>query len=173
MDQDLSQWLLNHEAEIKQRWWLNAHKMGQASNESFSLQSQADAYDLGPFRSRLLTCLASDEPPDPKWIDTLTRELSQHDWLALLSALRRALFDLLIQESEPQNITERWRVLELRLDKTTMALARSYDRWLDRIDAQRDHWQTLYNLTRELTASIDLSYVLQNAVALVIRGAQV
>jgi PAS domain S-box-containing protein len=168
MDQDLSQWLLDHEAEIKQHWWLIAHEMGQVSNESFSLQSQADAYDLGPFRSRLLTFLTGDEPPDPKWVDTLTRELSQHDWLALLSALRRALFDLMAQESAPEDIAQRWRVLEQRLDGTVLALARGYDRWLDRIDAQRDHWQTLYNLTRELTASIDLSYVLQNAVALIL-----
>jgi PAS domain S-box-containing protein len=168
MDHSTSQWIRKHEAAIKQRWWVAAHEMGQASDESFALQSQAAAFDLGPFRSRLLAILAADETLDPRWADTLARELSHRDVVALLGALRQVLFDLLVQDSASPDVAGRWRTLEGRLNRIELALAQAQDSWLSRIDARRDHWQTLYSLTRELSASIDLSYVLQGAIALIL-----
>jgi PAS domain S-box-containing protein len=165
VDQDLFSWFRKHHIEIQQRWWATARETGQVSATSLILLAQEDVPELGSFRVQLLDSLAADGPPDPDWLDTLTRELSASDLRGLLSALRQVLFDYVAQEPEPQLFAERWRALARRIDGYELALAEAYDRRVSEIETQRDHCQTLYNLTRELSASIDLSYILQNAVA--------
>ncbi len=164
MDQDASLWLHKHQSQIQQRWWATAREMGYVSATSLALLAQEDALEAGPFCCRLLSSLGADGPPDADWLETLTRELSQNDILALLTALRQALFDFVVRDSEPELMVECWRVLGQRIDRIALAVAEAFDRRLSGLDAQRDHWQTLYNLGRELSASIDLSYVLQKTI---------
>jgi PAS domain S-box-containing protein len=165
MDRDLSQWLHKHRTEIQQHWWTIAREVGHVPETRLALLSQEEEFGLGSFRLRLLSSLVADEPLDPDWLDTLARELSHSDLVALLSALRQALFDVVVENCEPQVIAERWRGLGWRIDRIEMATADACDTCLSKLDAQRDYWQTLYTLTRKLSASMDLSYVLKNAIA--------
>lgn len=164
MDHDHSHWLHKHQDEIRDRWWKVAREMGLVSDTSLQRVAQEHASGLGSFRLRVLAFLAADGAPDANWVDTLAQELNQNDLLALLSALRQAVFECLIQRVEPRQFPERWRVLDRRIDRVGLAVAGAFDTCLMRLDTERKHWQTLYNLTRDLSTSIDLSYVLQNAI---------
>jgi PAS domain S-box-containing protein len=164
MDQDLSQWLHEHQLEIQQRWWAVARETDLVSSVSLDQLAKEDAFGPGSFRQRVLASLASDAPPDRDWIDSLIQGLQQRELLALQSALRRALFDYVALESKSQCVPERWRMLERASDRLDLAIADAFDTRLASLNTEREHWHTLYSLTRELTASIDLSYVLQNAI---------
>jgi len=165
MDQDLSHWLQEFQDEIQRHWWATAREAGLVSETSLERLAQESSRDFGSFAQRLLTSLVADRAPDPAWIHTLTQDLNQKDLLGLLSALRQALFEFLVQHSHPSQIAGRWRMISQRIDRISLLAADSVDTQMAGLDAERAHWQALYTLTRELTSSIDLSYVLKNAVA--------
>jgi len=179
MDQELSSWFYEHQIDIQRRWWEGARQAGLVSEKPLEQLAQEDAVAPGSFRSRLLAALAAGEPPDPDWLDSLTGELKQSDWAALLSALRQTLLEFLLEHAAPEGseagfslgpghtdetAMERWRVLNRRIDRIGLAMAAAFEARADEFHAEREHWQTLYNLTRELSASIDLGYVLQKAI---------
>jgi PAS domain S-box-containing protein len=170
MDQDLSHWLHEFHTEIQCHWWATAREAGLVSETSLERLAQENSPGLGPFRQRLLACVGAASAPDPTWIEALTRELDQSDLLALLSALRQALFEFLVQRAEPLHIARDWPVLSQRIDRIGLLAADALDTQLAELDADRTHWQTLYNLTCELTSSIDLSYVLKNAVTRILES---
>jgi len=170
MNQDLSQWLNEHHAEIQQRWWEEAHAMGFLPKTTLEQLAREDAIGLGPFRTRMLTSLSADSSPNPDWINALAQELRQSELHALLSALRQALYGLLLQVPNPSEYANQWRALEGRLNRVGLALDTAFETRLTKLDTERGHWQTLYNLTRELSTSIDLSYVLQNAIVRILNA---
>ncbi len=159
MDQDLSQWLYDHQDEIQRRWWTTARETGLVSETCWEKEDE-----LGSFCLRVLSSLAIDEAPDFGWVEILAGELELKDLLGLQSVLRRVLFDYLAQHSEPQQAVQRWRVFDERIDRVGLAMAKMFDARIVRLDSKREHWRSLYNLTRELSTSMDLSYVLENAI---------
>jgi PAS domain S-box-containing protein len=184
MDQDLSHWLHKHQDEVQQRWWQVARKEDLVAESLLQRLAQEDAVGLGSFRLRMLACVAADRPltdqagtlaphasagstGDDSWLEALAQELKQSELLALLSALRQALFEILAQVP-PQQLPERWSVISRRLDRIALDAVNVYDVCLADVDKEREHWQDLYNITRELNASLDLSYVLQKAITRII-----
>jgi PAS domain S-box-containing protein len=193
MDQDLSHWLHEHQTDIQHRWWEVARATGLISETLLERLAQEDTVGSGSFRLRLLASLAADGSPDPNWLETLARELKQSDFQVLLGALRQTLFELLTQQIESgepaaspdfetsassveplsravEAMAEHWRALDWRIDQVSLAIAGACDDCLTGIDAEREHWQTLYNLARELSASIDLNYVLQKAISRILKA---
>jgi PAS domain S-box-containing protein len=162
MDQDFSHWLHKHQAEILDGWRAKAWDEGLVSAETLEKLAQGSALSRDCLL-QWLTSLDSSEPPNPDWVATLARELNQRDLLAFLSALRKVLFELLVRQVEPQLFAERWQVLDQRLDRLSLAVATTFEGHLVDLKADRENWQALYQLTQELSRSIDLSYVLQNA----------
>jgi PAS domain S-box-containing protein len=172
MDQDLSHWLHENQTDIQQHWWEIAHQAGQVSETFLERLTEDDAVGPGSFRLRTLASLAADKPPDANWVRALALELKQSDLEALLSALRQALFESLIERATPQRdgasslqaLAAHWRVLDQRISRIDRAVSDAFDVHATHVAAEREHWQTLYNLARELSTSIDLNYVLQKAI---------
>jgi len=179
MDQDLSHWLHENQTDIQERWWDVARQGERVADAQLEQLAQDDAAGPGSFRLRALASLAADKPPDPGWIDALTDELKQSDLLALLDALRGTLFEFWIEHGASQQaeadldfdgptqvieaLATRWRVLDRRIGRMAQAITNAFDTCADQVRAEREHWQTLYNMARELSTSIDLNYVLQKA----------
>jgi PAS domain S-box-containing protein len=161
MDQDLSHWLHAHQTEILDDWRARARNEGLVSAETLEKLAQASALNHDPLL-QLLTSLDSGEPPNSDWVATLASALNESKLLALLSALRKVLFELLARQAEPQCLVERWRVLDQGLDRLALAVATTFENHLLDLKADRENWQALYQLTQDLSRSIDLSYVLEN-----------
>jgi PAS domain S-box-containing protein len=161
MDQNLANWLRAHQAEIQDHWWAKARDVGLISPEALEKLAQESALGRG-FFLQLLASLEASEAPDPVWVATLAKEIDQSDLLALLSALRQVLFELLVGQTEPQRFVERWRVLDQSIDRLGLGMVAAFENHLVDLEADREHWQALYQLTQELSRSIDLSYDLQN-----------
>ncbi len=166
MDQDLSHWLHEHQADIQERWWETAHQAGQVSEALLERLTQDDAVGPGSFRLRVLASLAADKAPDPSWIKALAQELKSGELQALWGALRQALFDFLTNDNAQQveALAEHWRVLNQRVNRISQTASDALDAQAAQIIADREHWHTLYNMARELSASMDLNYVLQKAI---------
>ncbi len=180
MDQELSQWLHEHQAEIERRWWEIARATGLVAPPLLEQLAREDATDAGSWRSRLLASLAAAGPPDPDWLAArVARQTRQGDLQGLLGALRQALFECLIHpaaspdpEPKPAVVTlaERWRALGQRLDQLGLAIASAFDDRLTSVADEREHWQTLYNLAYEMNSSVDLNYVLQKVLARILEA---
>ena len=165
MSQDLSEWLHEHQPKIQQLWWEEAHKTDLLPETVLNELAREVGTGLGSLRAQILASLSADSSPNPAFIDALAQELRQSESQVLINALRLALFGLLMQVSTPPGRANQWCELEGRLNRVSLALAKAFETRMDRLDLERNHWQTLYNVTRELTTSMDLSYVLQNALA--------
>jgi PAS domain S-box-containing protein len=174
MDQDLSQWLHKHQADIQRHWWETARAQGLVPERFLDQLTQEDDAGAGAFRERLLASLSAQEPLAASQVEDLALELHQGDLQALVSALRHTLFEFwfLRAGSRPSGeaLAERWGVLNQRADQISLAIAQAFDERRARLDAEREHWQTLYNLARELSGSIDLSYVLQKAITRILNA---
>jgi PAS domain S-box-containing protein len=186
MSHNLSHWLHEYQSDIKSRWWNLAREEGAVSSRALEELAQGDGDGLGAFRSKILLSLDGQDPLDANWFDVLSQRFQQGDISALLGALRRTLFDFSVEQvqrqpsttvSAPERVTalssdaggagevtaEQWREIDQGVDALNRAVAEAFDRRLQKIDRKRDRWQTLYDLGRELSASIDIDYVLQKA----------
>jgi PAS domain S-box-containing protein len=166
MDQDLSHWLHENQAAIQERWWEIARQAGGVSEALLERLTQDDAVGSGSFRLRVLASLAADKAPDPNWTQALARELKSSELQALWGALRQALFEFLSRDKDQsaEALAEGWRELEQCVGRTSQAVGEALDARAAQVQADQEHWQTLYNMARELSASIDLNYVLQKAI---------
>ena len=71
----------------------------------------------------MLASLSADSSPNPDWINALAQELRPSELQVLLSALRQALFGLLLRVADPPERANQWQVLESRLNRVSLALA--------------------------------------------------
>lgn len=165
MDQDLSHWLHKHQGDIQHLWWSAAQASGRVPAGLLERLAQEDTIVTGSARLRILAALAADAPPPPQLLNALVRELSQVEWLALLNALRQAVFQFLLENAAPDGVISRWQALGQRIDQFALAIAEALDAQHNDLSASQTHWQTLYALAQELSTGIDLDLVLQKALS--------
>jgi PAS domain S-box-containing protein len=164
MSQELSRWLDERQEEIRARWHEAARETSLIPATSLErLESGGDAEE-GSFQLAVLNSLASDESRDVDSLRALVEELDPLQIQTYLNALRQVLFALWITSADPDEAGADWHLLSGRIDHLGLAAAQAFTERFREVSAEGDHWRTLYRLTHELSASMDLGYVLEQGI---------
>jgi PAS domain S-box-containing protein len=159
--------LKEHQQEILSHWWAVARDMNLVTESTLDRLSVASHSGFESFLGHMLDLLTEDGAIDAQTIVDQSRafELNQREILGCLYALRQAALVYGSHTTEPEQIAEDEAALERRIDKVSLSLAQAAEHELATVRAQATHWQTLYTLNRELSASMDLGYVLKGGIA--------
>jgi PAS domain S-box-containing protein len=150
MNWDFGSWLRQHRKEIEQRWLISARKLPAYASES--------TQDLASWRD-LVDVLSADRTEAvvegvQEWVgrEIAKRGATPSELLGITGALSRAIQDLLPAEEKER--------INGRLNALDAALARYFASEAERLAVEKSQLEALHEVTRELTASLDLGRML-------------
>jgi PAS domain S-box-containing protein len=150
MNWDFGSWLRQHRKEIEQRWPTLARELPTYASESVK--------DLAPWQA-LIDVLSADQTElvvkeAQEWVgrETAERGATPSELLFITEALSRIIQDLVPAE-EKEKING-W------LNALDAALARYFASEAERLAVEKSQLEALQEVTRELTASLDLGRML-------------
>jgi PAS domain S-box-containing protein len=148
---DLSSWLQKHRQEIEARWL-------EVLGESPAYAAYPDTERLVFWRPLAEAFASGGTEALQEWVaqEMDARGVPMPEMLSIADALFRAVRDLRPEEADG-------RLVDGRINDLTLALARCAAGEVERLAADRARLETLYDITRELTSSLDLPRVLQKA----------
>jgi len=154
------EWLRQHEAEVEARWLADVHEL--PTYEAMPADER-----LACWRSLVQDLAAGHTEAPVGWIERwAAQEMSERgaapsELLAIADGLSRTIRDLLPADADPSQVNGRVNVLG-------SALAAYFAGQVEQLTAEKSQLETLYEITRELTASLDLDRVLRRALDAVV-----
>jgi len=159
MNWDFGSWLCQHEAEIEARWLAVVRELpayvSLPADEQFSC------------RRPLVEALLADQAETlvervRQWAGREVRErgATPCELLSIAEGLSQAIRDLLPAEGRPQGNS--------RLNALDVALAHYFAGEVERLAVEKSQLEALHEITRELTASLDLGRMLHRTLAEVV-----
>ncbi len=151
------------QAELWQRW-RDALELPHYQDEAALEAAQAGLWSL-------LVAVAQAEGVEAGLLDGLEPSPGWGDWLAIAGLLPELLFERLADEFTPQEAVERWRQVGPWLTQLLARLRTAYVRQVEALEAEQEHLEALNTISSELSASLDLAYVLQRVINYIVTAA--
>jgi PAS domain S-box-containing protein len=149
-------WLQEHIEEVEARWLA-------AIGDLPTYRAYSDTERLAFWHPLVEAVTSDDIAAVRKWIalEMDTRDTSLSEILSLTTALSRAIQDLIPAEADADLVNE-------HTDALILTLAEYAVDKVDRLEVEKKQLETLYDIARELTSSLDLPRVLQKALVEVV-----
>ena len=155
MDWNFSSWLRQHREEIEARW-MEVVEVDPAVH----VPSSANGASLWEPLIEALMADDEDKPSDKvhQWAAQEMKEASRtpSELLSIANAFTHTIRDLLPPK-------EKVKVADGRLNDLTMSLTQYFAHRVEQLTTEKSQLETLYEITRELSSSLDLRRALQKA----------